>query len=602
MIRHVSLLGGLVLVTSAADAGAQSRPTLIRDVRVFDGRTVVQNASVLVRDGKIAAVGQSVQAPANAEVVEGRGKTLLPGLIDSHTHAFGDALRSALIFGVTTELDMFTQIQMAAGIKADQASGRRLDEADLRTAGTLVTAPGGHGTEYGMPIPTITAPEQAQAFVDARLAEGSDYIKIVYDDGKSYGRRMPSVSEATMAAVIEAAHKRGKLAVVHISTLGSARDAIESGADGLVHLFIDRAPDSTFARFVAGRRAFAIPTLTVLESVTGSGGSADLADQPSIAPYLSGMQAGSLRRGFPVRPGSANRYEYAEQTVRQLVAAGVPILAGTDAPNPGTAHGASMHRELELLVKAGLTPAQALAAATSVPAKSFGLGDRGRIAVGLRADLVLVDGDPTTDIRTTREITRVWKLGVAVDRDGYRAALASVKNAPQASPATLQNELVSDFDGTAPAASFGLGWDVSTDEIAGGKSTATIAIARGGAAGSRGSLAINGTIAGDLPYAWSGAMYFPGAAPMTPVNLSSKKEIRFWAKGDGKTYRIMVFAQSRGRMPLVRTFVAGREWTEHVFPFAHFEGIDGRDVMAILWGGGPTPGPFAFQIDELRLR
>ena len=601
-IRTFSLVAGLLVTGWTAAAAAQSRPTLIRDARLFDGQAVVERASVLVRDGKIAAVGRTVRAPAGAEIVDGRGKTLLPGLIDSHTHSFGDALRSALVFGVTTELDMFTQVQMASTIKADQAAGRRLDEADLRTAGTLVTAPGGHGTEYGMTIPTISAPEEAQAFVDARIAEGSDYIKIVYDDAKSYGRNIPTISRATMAAVIQAAHRRGKLAVVHISTIGAARDAIESGADGLVHLFIDRAPDAAFAPLVAGKRAFVIPTLTVLESVTGSGGGAALADHPGVAPYLAEPAAGSLRRGFPVRPGGSNRYEYAEQTVRELRAAGVPILAGTDAPNPGTAHGASLHRELELLVKAGLSPLQALASATSVPAKAFALTDRGRIAPGLRADLLLVEGDPTSDVAGTRDIVRVWKVGVPVDRDGYRAALASVKHASLQAPAALGgSDLVSDFEGSTPAASFGLGWDVSTDAIAGGKSTGKIAITPDGASASKGSLGVTGTIAGDLPYAWAGAIYYPGSAPMTPVDLSSRKEIRFRAKGDGKTYRIMVFAQSRGMMPLVRTFVAGPEWKEHVFPFSAFEGIDGRDVMAILWGGGPEPGTFSFQIDDVKL-
>jgi imidazolonepropionase-like amidohydrolase len=103
--------------------------------------------------------------------------------------------------------------------------------------------------------------------------------------------------------------------------------------------------------------------------------------------------------------------------VRALRAAGVPLLAGTDAPVLGRGvHGASLHRELELLVEAGLTPVETLAAATSVPASVFGLADRGRIAPGLRADLLLVAGDPTRQITATRAIRRVWARGRAVDR------------------------------------------------------------------------------------------------------------------------------------------------------------------------------------------
>jgi imidazolonepropionase-like amidohydrolase len=103
----------------------------------------------------------------------------------------------------------------------------------------------------------------------------------------------------------------------------------------------------------------------------------------------------------------------------------VPILAGTDAPNPGTAHGISLHRELELLVRAGLPPVEALRAATSLPARAFRLLDRGRIAPGLRADLLLVGGDPTVDILATRNIRAVWKLGHATDREAFRRAQRS---------------------------------------------------------------------------------------------------------------------------------------------------------------------------------
>jgi imidazolonepropionase-like amidohydrolase len=107
------------------------------------------------------------------------------------------------------------------------------------------------------------------------------------------------------------------------------------------------------------------------------------------------------------------------EAIRAMAARGVPVLAGTDAPAPGAAYGASIHRELELLVRSGLMPTQALVAATSAPARAFGLADRGRIAPGLRADLVLVEGDPTTDIHDTRRIVAVWKRGFEATRVRY---------------------------------------------------------------------------------------------------------------------------------------------------------------------------------------
>lgn len=119
---------------------------------------------------------------------------------------------------------------------------------------------------------------------------------------------------------------------------------------------------------------------------------------------------------MPPGLGAKLKLAHAQAAVGALHRAGVPILAGTDAPSPGLAHGLSLHRELELLVLSGLTPLEALASATSEPARAFGFHDRGRVTEDRRADLVLVSGDPTVDIQATRDIVGVWKLGVRYAR------------------------------------------------------------------------------------------------------------------------------------------------------------------------------------------
>src|SRR5258708_3965049 len=412
------LLSSIVLF--AQTPAPNNSEFVIRNVRIFDGSQVIAKGQVWVQNGKIKAVGTDVKASASIRSINGEGQTLLPGLIDAHTHAFGNALKDALIFGVTTELDMFTDHTYAAQTKKDQAEGKDLDLADLRSAGTLVTAPHGHGTEYGIPIPTISSPDQAQAFVDARIAEGSDYIKIIYDDGKTYGITIPTVSKETMAAVIAAAHQRGKLAVVHIGSLQDARAAIQAGADGLAHLFVDAPPDAEFAALVSQHHAFVVPTLSVLASISGAPSGKPLANDSQLHPFLGPGTLKNLNGSFPNSHGA---FANAQETVRQLRARRVPVLAGTDASNPGTAHGASMHGELALLVGSGLTPLEALAAATSVPAHAFHLDDRGQIAPGKRADLLLVKGDPTTDILATRTIVSVWNPAIADDRESYRAVV-----------------------------------------------------------------------------------------------------------------------------------------------------------------------------------
>lgn len=574
------------LLVLSLTLSASAETTLFRNVRVFDGSRMLSPRDVLVMDGKIAAMGEL--KAAGATVVDGTGKTLLPGLIDSHTHTWGDALRTALAFGVTTELDMFTTVDFLKSMKEEQAAGKASHRADLFSAGILATSPGGHGTEYGMPIPTITKPEEAQAFVDARIAEGSDYIKIVYDDGRTYGRPFKTISKETLKALIDAAHARKKLAVVHAGDLPSARAAIESGADALIHLFVDQQPDATLGRDAAKRKMFVIPTLTVLMSITGTGGGATLVDDARIAPLLTTQEKTQLKAGFT--PRTKTDYSAAVTTIRQLRAAKVPILAGTDAGNPGTSHGAALHRELELLVQAGLTPSEALAAATSAPAKAFGLNDRGRVAVGLRADLVLVNGDPSKDITATRDIAGIWKGGVRFDRETFAKEIAGANASFGAKPAGLDANVISDFNDGTPKSSFGAGWSLSLDSVAGGKSTAEMNVIDG-------ALVVKGNIVGPLPYAWSGVMFSPGAQMFQPADLSSKKELRFRAKGDGKTYRVLFFNASKGYMPVTRTFTPATEWGEHVIAIE-----DGKDVTAIVFVGGPQPGEFVLQLDDVGLR
>ena len=574
--------------------GSAQTTLLFKGARVFDGEKVIESSDVLVERGLIARVGKGITAPG-AQIIDAKGKTLLPGLIDAHTHTFGSALEEAVVFGVTTTLDMFTDPAFAKAMRAEQTAGQANDRADLFSAGVLVTTPGGHGTEYGMPIPTITSADSAQAFVDARIAEGSDHIKLVYDDGGLFQIKWTTLSEETMRAVIAAAHKRGKMAVVHVSTKAAAQTAIDAGADGLVHLFLDTIADAKLIDAIKRKGAFVIPTMVVLKSIAGVGGGAALVDDPRLRPFLNASARAALQQGFPNRPGSPRKdFEFARASVRMLETAGITVLAGTDAPNPGTAHGAAMHAELEYLVSAGMTPAAALRAATAATARVFSLRDRGMIAAGRRADLLLVDGDPAQDIRATRAIVGVWKGGHAVHRE---PAKLPTQTAAQA----LAAGVISSFEDGSTTAQFGTAWMSSTDKFAGGTSTGAFKVQAGGADGTSKSLAISGEITTAFAYPWSGVMWSPGLQPMQPADLSSKSGIRFWSKGDGGTYRVMVFAQSKGMTPVQQEFFAGPEWREHVMPWSAF-GLDGKGIMAVIFTGGPKPGAFQFQVDEVVLQ
>ena len=574
----------------------------IKDVRIFDGKRTIPRGTVLVRNGEIAAVGKNVSVPNGVQVIEGTGHTLLPGLIDAHVHYLAPrSLNQALVFGVTTELDMGSDHKLVAEVKKLQAENKQFQSADLFSAGTLVTAPGGHGTEYGLRIPTISSPDEASAFVDARLSEGADYIKIIYDDGKTY-KPIPTITKETLAAVTKAAHARGKMAVVHIASLREARDAIEAGGDGLMHLFVDREPDSGFGSLLAKHQAFAVPTLTVLEKISQIGDRFSIALDPNFSPYLTPGDIAALRRSFPVKSSITPNYRAAEQTIRQLKAARISILAGSDA---GVVHGALLHRELELLVRAGLSPTEVLTAATFAPAARFKLNDRGAIRPGLRADLLLVEGDPTTDIKAVRNIRRIWKKGNLVDRANYLASIEAEKAADarlRLAPPPIGSEsgLVSDFEDGTPTVKFGSGWSVYTDKLAGGKSEANFKVVEGGGEDSRRSLVVEGEILPGFPFGWAGVMFTPSGTPQKPANLSSKKQISFWAKGDGQTYAVMIAARSYGYVPARRSFVAGPEWKQFSFELSEFDGMEGHDLLSIAFAGGPKLGKITFQVDNIR--
>jgi len=389
---------------------------VIRQARIFDGQKIISADSVFVLNGRIQAIGKNLQVPTGTAEIQAGGETLLPGLIDSHTHDWGDSPKQALLFGITTELNMGGNPKFVAEVKQAAADGKHSDSASLLSAGNVVTPPKGHGTEYGVQVPTLTSAAEAQSFVDARIAEGSDYIKIIYEDGHLCHFTFSKFSPEELTAAVTAAHRRGKIAVVHISSQADARTAISAGADGVAHLFADSAPQPDFAQFVHRHHAFVMTTLTAIQSSLGTVSGESLIADKRLAKYLSTDTRSHMTESLPVL--CSGKLENALAAAKQLHQAGVPVLAGTDAPAPGSSNGVSLHGELELLVRSGFSASDALAAATSLPASVFQLSDRGRIAPGLRADLLLVHGDPSQDITATRDIVDVWKLGVRESRPG----------------------------------------------------------------------------------------------------------------------------------------------------------------------------------------
>ena len=367
--------------------------------------------------------------PGNVStVIDGHGMTLLPGLIDAHAHIGGgeQPLEQAAALGVTTVLDMWGDPRLLAPLEKEMARGEHPNAADFRTAGTGATVPKGHPTEMGgPPIPTLNSDDDVQSFVDERFAEGSDYLKIMYEHA------YPTLSVEQLHALVLAAHKRNKLAVAHESKQFEGLAEMQAGVDGVEHIFDDTPISREFVATAVSTHMVFTPTLSIIQAVGGDPSGSALATDPRFEPYILGWALQILTTKLPPEVASKHHYEFAKAAVRALHEAGVTILAGTDAPNPDTSYGVSLHQELLLLTECGLSAEEALRAATSSPAREFGMIDRGRIQSGRRADLLLVRGDPTKDIRATRDIVGVWKAGIPIDRNAVaKMAAESRKNAP----------------------------------------------------------------------------------------------------------------------------------------------------------------------------
>ena len=573
---------------TATDIATSTTTTAIVDVRVFDGDSVVENASVVLADGRVREVGRDIGIPPDAAVIDGRGKTVLPGLIDGHVHAIGAARSAAIRFGVTTLLDMFSPPADLARIR-DQRQGFEISaRADVFTAGFLATAPGGHGTQYGIEVPTLSGPADADPWVAARLTEGSDWIKIVIEDGSAWGAKLATLAPETVAALVEAAHEREVMAVAHVSTYDDAMIAIESGVDGLVHLFADRPVDAAFIDAARDGEIFVVPTATVLASSFGGPGTEWLRSHEILGDRLGAMQRQSLSQSFPGSDSRESMWQTAQDNIRALHEAGIPIIAGSDAPNPGTAQGISIHAELALLVDSGLQPIDALRAATSTPARLFGLGQRGCMRAGCRADLLLVDGNPLATIQASAHIEGIWK-------NGHRVV---VETGRRPAPGAQVDDVASS---AAPASPIDLlarseRWMAAADDYLGGQSRSGIEWLE---VGEMPALAVDADVESGFAFPYAGAMWNTTAIPMQPADHAGHRRLVIEIEGPGSGYQVMFFSgQAPGAQPVRVPLSPGQET---VIGLGDLGGLELSSLRAIGVFATEQSDPRRFTVNRARL-
>lgn len=415
---------------------------ILDDVVLIDGTGAapISGARVVVEDGLVVAVERAVGSFDGPQVVRGRGRWLLPGLWDTHVHqgfsAGGMTLpeelsadqlllnwRGYLRAGVTSVVSTGDDPQRMISARTAERDGELVGPR-IFAAGSVLTATGGHPVAtlmHGLALDAgrfaveVDEPAAGRTHVRHALEEqGLDLVKVIYSSIPGDG---PRLRRDVLDAVVAEAHLCNRPVVAHVSTAAEAAEAVQAGVDGLEHMVLDGGQlfDDTLPVMVE-RGVLWTPTLSLFDRMAHD---LDLDYIRQLRPqgFVSGTVLHSIeewaRTGERLPAGSPTPpWEQTVTLTGRAHAAGVRLTLGTDAGCTAVFHGLAVHRELELLVRAGLTPAEALSAATRVAASKVGASDRlGIVEVGKEADLLLLRDDPLDDIRNTRAIDRVVKRG-----------------------------------------------------------------------------------------------------------------------------------------------------------------------------------------------
>jgi imidazolonepropionase-like amidohydrolase len=439
-----NLLAGMLLtvsVVSQAQTPASDQATVLRGARVIDGVSgnLIDNATIVIRDGRILAIGPaaSVTPPPNSNVIDYSGKTIIPGLISDHSHVgiFAGAksapenynrnfilqqLRQYEAYGVTAVTALGLNGPLFYELRQDMHAGR-LPGADLFGADQGIGAVGGQPSAAAVQVGDnqISRPngeERARAAIRDMAARKTDLVKIWLD---SAGGLMPKIKPEVYSAVIDEAHKNGLRVAAHIYDLDDAKAIVRAGVDIIAHGVRDKAVDAELIEMVKARSVWYIATIGLDESIYSFPEQAAWTQEPFVQRVLHPsvhtlLDDPAYRERVLAAPATAKaRAAVAnnKENLKTLHDAGVRIGFGSDSGVGMRYAGVAEHRELALSVEAGLTPLQALTLATSNAAALLKLEDRGVLAPGKLANLVVLDGDPTLDIGNSKKIHAVWHRG-----------------------------------------------------------------------------------------------------------------------------------------------------------------------------------------------
>jgi imidazolonepropionase-like amidohydrolase len=599
---------------------AQQPETLLAIV----GATIIDGSgaepfqgSVLIRGDRIAEVGKNITLPPNTRMIRAEGLTLIPGLFDLHTHLsaatggnvsadWGKHLKAYLYCGVTSVVDFGTYPETFEPMRRLIRSGQII--APRLSLAARITTPGGHGAEGGRGdffSQEVTTPQEARAAVARVLPYHPDVIK-VFTDGWRYGTAtdMTSMNEDTLTAICDAAHQNGIEVLTHTVTLEKAKIAARAGVDVLAHGVGNNDIDEELIQLLKQHGTSYVSTLAVYEPRPRytSTPLLDAALEPAVK---SALQNAPPSAEPPQRTlaAQAKRWKYLLGNIAILKKAGINIGDGTDSGITGTHHGWATLREIKLLVQGGLSPLEALTAATGGSAKALKVEqERGTITPGKLADLVLINGAPHQNINDIEKIKQVFLGGRALNREQLASDIASTTLT--AVRAIKAQEVIDDFERADGRSTLDTLWIINTDPTH-DHSTGMIKRALRDKS--------SHIISAKIQLSEVQRPYFRLIVPLSrgavePVDASAFHGLRFEVRGSG-SYRLLVATREvRSSAYFQAPFQASSEWTTVSLDFTTLkqEGKStnawtGKDLQMVMFEVARKPGESAWlELDNLK--